>query len=524
MTIEDGALELPVVVTGKDQAITDLRAVDQAASRTAQAQTQGAQATARAARDATQQYTAMGQTAQRSGVQVQQFGSTLGLIGNAIGRSNTTLGTMVSVLGQATGVLGSLSAGLGPLGIALGVATAAYGLFQAATARQTTEIRRQADTIRDQAIPAIDDYVGAIRRGISERERLQRIRSGQGSVLDTRAELERLRATRDAAVASSATPDTTREFFDAQIQAAEERLSAARTRTSAQGGTIYETPEETAERLRRDRERRSRGGRGGDRDFGAAPSASGLDAFFGTRNADGSMSYSREYLMRASGDSRSLESLMGPIQGDPRNPLGRADRTDKDESSALAHQAFAIQQGYALAADEAERLRDTTKEIGEAFSEVVAAVVDGEMSLGQAFFTVAGEKVKAKGYEMIASGVASTLEGIGLSILAPLSPQGPALIGVGAAQIAQGSAYVAGGYLAVKAGQSMGSSGGGGGSGGSRRGAEPARLPSGDRGSSGPVTVINNFNSPMTEAEVARTQSRTMRAAARTSSGYIRAR
>lgn len=525
MTIEDGALELPIVVTGKAEALASLREVDGAATKTGQAQTVGAQATARAAADATRQQTALGNAAQQSGVKLSAFGSTLGLAGQAVGRFHQQGGQMVGILGQSVGSITSLTATLGPMGLAIGLATTAFALMSAASGDAKTKLEQAAEAAR----ASTNAFLGMV-DGITQAERAQArmnlLLAGGGTPGEqdaTRTGLRTRIANANARLAQGVRGDATgflearadliaarRELgqvlanqpaYDrdrAMIEGPGRGATAGRQILDYSGGQQPERPTPT-------RPRRSGGGGGTTADFtvDASDVRRGLDAFLLRPLEEASRSVERfseslETLVEtgmveaSEGLSELGREILGGTQqsrgqGNAR-PVGQARQGSGEDIRLDDKGLHDIEMGYALAADEAERLRDITNEVSESFAEMTRLVVEGEMSLGQAFFAVSSEKLKAKGYEMIGEGAANVLAGAALAIALPLSPQGAALAVTGGLQIAGGSALVAGGVLGAMAAAGLAGGGGATGGGGSRSAREPARLPSGEGGG---ATVIN---------------------------------
>ena len=162
-------------------------------------------------------------------------------------------------------------------------------------------------------------------------------------------------------------------------------------------------------------------------------------------------------------------------------------------------------------ADEMERARDAGAEFGTLLGESAVLALEGEQTFTKAFAGMAATRLKALGVEEIAKGTGHVLEGVAASIM--LSPQGPALIAVGAKEIALGAA-LAGGGVALG---SAGGGGGGGRGGGERARPERPRSRGSDDGGGGAVNVIMQGSTitATTEAELGRRIERMVRAGQR---------
>lgn len=541
MTIEDGALELPVVVTGKEQAIGDLRAVDQAATKTTQSQVAGAQATARAAQTATTATQAMGRAAQGSGVQVQQFGSTLGMAAQGIGRFSQQGGQMVSVLGQAVGSIGSMGASMGPWGVAIGVATTAFGLLTTAMSSTRDETSRMAEEVRREAIPALDDLIDRateLQQALTVRVRVRR---GEGSSMEQSAYAEEMQHYISEQGGYAGQARERGDFANADRYEREQRRARQDLayRRQLEMRAIEREQREAgdaaaAERNRRDRERyemdlaaaggapeRRTGGRrpGGGRAPHFATGPLGTEMFFG--EDEGGLP---EYVAEDTGEAargraavagrrqRGAEELASQMHGalsERQDELGSTAIAAAEKFSSAWRQgvdatieAFAEMNAAAAAAgrtqaDASDLMAasakaagtDIVKFIGEsvtgAFRQSVAAWLDGSKSFGEAAKQMAASVVQALVAESIVQAVVETARGVtalASVVTAPLAP------GHFAAAAAWGGVALAAGTVGLLTG-TVGSPAGGGGAAAAAR--TPERMPLDGRDRGGNNYTIN---------------------------------
>lgn len=458
--------------------------------------------------------------AQGAGMRLNALQATIGMASQTVGRFSQGAGQMVGILGQSTGAISSMTAGMGPWGAAISAAITGASLLATALSNAKEETRSMGVAMR-QELQTLEQFSSAIDRA----EAATRARAGAGSQSEQQEhqrgiehQISRARAQeRDllAGLAVVGDNDEARRSLEGALATLRAGLPALQAR---QEQAEVMTPMAAAREA--ERPERGRGGRGGStRDFVISEATlTGMDAFFGSRSA------------AMAADPRSMDSLMGGSEGGfqsavgaSRSRTGGRDRISKDDSAAREHEAWAMAEGYSLAADEAERLRDITLEVGDAFSEVLQKVLDGEENLGAAFLQVASERVKAVGYEMVAKGTAHVLEGTAL--LATLVTAGPglALMATGAQEVGIGAAFIAGGYLAAAGAKATSTAGGGGAGGGARARARPEGRAALGGGEGGSVTNIININSPVDEASLGRMQARAERAAARQGRGFIRA-
>lgn len=185
------------------------------------------------------------QVAQRMGT----LGSTMSLAAGGIGRFNQGAGQMVAIVGQSTGAIAAMAGAMGPWGIAIAIATTAFGLLSSAMAESKTETDRATQSVRQhaaavrEALPSLQQYASAIQAGLAETARHRRVQAGLGSVVEHRAELEALRGDLERVIATHGPgSESAAEFLQAQIENAESRLEAARTRAREKGLGAEDVP------------------------------------------------------------------------------------------------------------------------------------------------------------------------------------------------------------------------------------------------------------------------------------------
>lgn len=184
--MSDFDLDFGVTVTGVDQALSSIGRVERAnesAARTTQA---AAQTTQRAAQASTAAIGQLGQSVQQVG---QRTGQAVGALGQmatqlgAVAGAGTGAGAAISQMG---GAVGALSGAMGPLGVGLAGVTVAIGLLGAGLRAQQGAM----DASRESAArlaQSYDQLAASAQSAIAQRERLERLQRGGGSLAEQQA-------------------------------------------------------------------------------------------------------------------------------------------------------------------------------------------------------------------------------------------------------------------------------------------------------------------------------------------------
>lgn len=468
-------IEIPINVTGEEQA-------QQALNQTAAATTKLGQA----AKSAAPPLMSAAEAGRKKAEVMAKLSSVTGSLSPIVGRMSAETAKLTQVFSTAGSTIGAMTSVVGgPLGIAIGAAVAATGLFVTAMQEQEEQARKTKEE-NDKLVMSLKDYIAEAEKARVADQTRRRLETNRGSVDEQQGKINKLTADGNALrqrraeieshlarlEASSNPALATRiAFTREQLQATDDNIDATnRSIDAANQGLIFAKQEESErgeiEKKANERHENARARQKEVREWTAAQ-----QGMFDAAMSEGT------------GGS----SLAGGVSANSTDDMmALAGVTDADITAGI-DMFIDAEDAKAKAAEEAAHRYDNAwmgalSTVTSGASASVAALMEGDAQ--RALSAIAGI-----GTSLAAQGVSHMLQGT--AELALGNPGAVVAIQTGAVELATGLAWggVMGGF--------SGGVGGGGSSGGGAQASAPRDTYSGgsnDNGG-GEETIVVNINS-----------------------------
>ncbi len=429
-----------------------------------------------------------GKAMDQKAVNAAKLSTVMGSLSPIVGRVSTETAKLTQVFSTAgSTVTGLTSVVGGPFGLALGAAVAATGLLVTAMGEAEAAADRERDAI-EKATLSLDDYIEAAAkaRQADDLRRATETNRGnvdqqQGKINQREADLNALRERRGQIEQFLARAEAANNpILATRIQAAREQLQATNDNIAATQAALDGARQGLIFAQQEEQEKEAIEGKVAARHEAARARAKELREWTSAQQG----MFEAAMLEGTGGrgpvptsfdpDARSIDSLMRDATG---GSTANDNAVSDDALDAFVDNEVAKAQAAEAAAARISSAYDSAfGVVADAGVNAFAAIVTGQDVAVGALLAGVGQQLAAQGLKHVFEGGARSIASFGTD------PSGPALIGIGGAEIAAGAAMGAVGN-AMSAPSSSGSSGP----------QKPVdQMQSGNEGGGQNVTIIQN--------------------------------